>query len=339
VVTRLTADAEHLSDAAPFHAFLIAPATYNSINKLAAGVADGVVTATAAAALGRMERGAARVLVAPTMHGSLHNSILTASLERLAGLGVRIVPPREDYGKHNLPDEEVLVAEVCRAVSESPLAGVRVLVTGGPTPVPIDSVRRITNRFRGKLGVRIAEELHLRGATVCLVHGDGAFQPPQHLPWRLARTYDEYRDTVLGELADGDYAYGVFSAAVADYRPKTVLPGKTPSGGALAGIELVPTEKVIDLVRERFPRLHMTTFKYQEGVDHGELMRVAGERLRRFEAVVANRGEESGPHGEQVAYLLAPGREPRRLVGKRTIAAALADHLEAVQAGGGDEQG
>jgi hypothetical protein len=68
-------------------------------------------------------------------------------------------------------------------------------------------------------------------------------------------------------------------------------------------------------------------------------MRVAGERLRRFEAVVANRGEESGPHGEQVAYLLAPGREPRRLVGKRTIAAALADHLEAVQAGGGDEQG
>ena len=85
-------------------------------------------------------------------------------------------------------------------MSRSPLKGMAVLVTGGPTPVPLDAVRRITNRFRGKLGVRITEELYLRGADVCLIHGDGAFRPPKHLPWRLARTYDEYRDAVLGEL-------------------------------------------------------------------------------------------------------------------------------------------
>ena len=331
VVTRLTAEAEHLSDGAPFDAYLLAPATYNTINKLAAGVADGVVTAAAASALGRMERGRTRVLVAPTMHGSLHNSILVASLRRLADLGVRIVPPREDYGKHNLPDEAELVAEVCRAVSTSPLRGVAVLVTGGPTPVPIDNVRRITSRFRGKLGVRIAENLHLRGADVCLIHGDGAFRPPDHLPWRLARTYDEYLDGVLDELASKDYRFGIFSAAVADYRPKEVRPGKIPSGGALAQLELVPTAKVIQQVRQRFPDLHMTTFKYQEGVSHEELMRVAAERLERgSQAVIANRGEESGPQGEQVAYLAVPGREPVRLVGKRVIAAAIADHLEAV---------
>lgn len=340
VVTRLTAEAEHLSDAAPFDAYLVAPATYNTINKLAAGVADGLVTAAAASALGRMERGATRVLVAPTMHGSLHNSILTASLRRLADLGVRIVPPREDYGKHNLPAEVELVAEVCRAVSASPLRGVRVLVTGGPTPVPIDQVRRITSRFRGKLGVRIAEELHLRGAEVCLIHGDGAFRPPDHLPWRLARTYDEYLDAVLDELAARDYAFGIFSAAVADYRPKQVHPGKIPSGGVLSSLELVPTAKVIEQVRERFPELHMTTFKYQEGVAHEALMAVAAERLARgSQAVVANRGEESGPHGEQVAYLAVPGREPQRLVGKRVIAAALADHLEAVLRESAGERG
>jgi phosphopantothenoylcysteine decarboxylase/phosphopantothenate--cysteine ligase len=339
VVTRLTPAAEHLSDAEPFAAYLVAPATYNTIGKLAAGVADTAVTAALASALGRMERGETAVLVAPTLHGSLHNSLLTEALRKLAGLGVRIVPPREDYGKHNLPEEAALVAEVCRAVSRSPLRGARALVTGGPTPVPIDSVRRLTNRFRGKLGVRIAEELHLRGAQVCLVHGDGAFRPPDHLPWRLARTYEEYKDTVLGELAERDYAFGIFSAAVADYRPRRVLPGKTPSGGALAAIELVPTEKVIDLVRARFPRLHMTTFKYQEGVGHEELMRVAAERLGRFEAVVANRGEESGPQGEHVAYLAAPGLEPRRMVGKRAIAAAIADHLEAVAADRAGETG
>jgi phosphopantothenoylcysteine decarboxylase/phosphopantothenate--cysteine ligase len=327
-ITALTAEAEHLSDAAPFDAYLIAPATYNTINKLAAGVADGAVTAAAASALGRMTRGETRVLVAPTMHGTLHNPILTASLERLAGLGVRVIPPREDYGKHNLPDEAALVAEVSRAVSRSPLKGVRVLVTGGPTPVPVDAVRRLTNKFSGELGGRIAEELHLRGAEALLVHGAGRFQPPAHLPVRRVKTYDEYLEAVLDEL-EGGYAAGVFTASVADYRPREVLPGKTPSGGSMR-LDLVPTEKVIRRVRERFGGLHMTVFKYEEGVDHERLIAVGRERLGQgYQAVVANRGEERGADGAQVAWLLAEGREPRRAEGKPAIARAVADHLEA----------
>jgi phosphopantothenoylcysteine decarboxylase/phosphopantothenate--cysteine ligase len=338
VVTRLTPAAEHLSDDRPFDAYLVAPATYNTINKVAAGIADSAVTAAVASALGRIAAGETAVLVAPTMHGSLHNPILTESLHRLDRLGVRVVPPREDYGKHNLPEEEVLVAEVCRAVSRSPLKGVGVLVTGGPTPVPIDSVRRITNRFRGRLGTEVARELHLRGARALLVLGDGGFQPPAWLPVRPAATFDDYRDGVLAELATGAYAAAVFSAAVADYRPRRVLPGKTPSGGALAQLELVPTEKVVDLVRERFADLYTVTFKYQEAVSHEELMAIGRERLERLDgrgAVVANRGEETGPAGEQVAWLLAGDAEPRRSVGKGAIARALADHLEAVAAAGG----
>jgi phosphopantothenoylcysteine decarboxylase/phosphopantothenate--cysteine ligase len=332
VVTRLTAAAEHLSDAAPFDAYLVAPATYNTINKVAAGIADTPVTSALASALGRMEQGATKVLVVPTMHGSLHNSILTGSLERLAALGVRIVPPRQDYGKDNIPAEEVIVSEACRALSRSPLQGRRILVTGGPTPVPIDAVRRITNRFRGRLGAEITLELHLRGAEVRLVHGDGAFRPPAYLPFRVARTFDEYLEAVMEELAAAPTAAGVFSAAVADYRPKEVLPGKTPSGGAWKSMQLVPTPKVVELVRERFPDLYMVTFKYQEGVSHEELMEVGRSRLERLAgrgAVVANRGEETGPHGEQVAWLVSADGEPRRLEGKGAIAIALADHLEA----------
>jgi phosphopantothenoylcysteine decarboxylase/phosphopantothenate--cysteine ligase len=337
VVTRLTPAAEHLSDDRPFDAYLVAPATYNTLNKVAAGIADTAVTTAIASALGRIGRGETAVLVAPTMHGSLHNPILSESLRRLERLGVRIVPPREDYGKHNLPDEEVLVAEVCRAVSRSPLAGVGVLVTAGPTPVPVDSVRRITNRFRGRLGAEVARELHLRGARALLVLGDGGFQPPAWLPVRPVATFDDYRDAVLAELAAGAYSAAVFSAAVADYRPRQVRSGKTPSGGALSHLELVPTEKVVDLVRERFPDLHMVTFKYQEGVSHEDLMAVGRERLARLGgrgSVVANRGEETGPAGEQVAWLLGPDGEPRRAVGKPAIAALLAGHLEALAAAG-----
>lgn len=327
VVTRLTASAEHLSDEEPFDAYLVAPATYNTLNKMAQGIADGVLTATLASALGRMERGQTRVLVAPTMHGSLHNSILTASMERLQEMGVRLIPPREDYGKHNIPQEDALVAEVSRAVSTSPLRGRRILVTGGPTPVVIDSVRRITNRFRGTLGTRIAEELWMRGAEAYLILGGGAYRPPSWLPHEIVPTYDDYLRRVHEVLEEEDFAAGIFSAAVADYKPKEVLPGKTPSGGALDTIELVPTKKVIREVRDAFPSLQMVTFKYEEGVSQEKLMEIARQRLGEgYEAVVANRGEEM--EGDHVAWLVVEGAEPRRLVGKRDIARGLGDYLE-----------
>ena len=116
VVVRLSAHAEHLSDEAPFDAYLVAPATAASIGRMAHGIAEGVIGATMASAIGRMERGQACVLVAPTMHGSMHSSILVGNLERLHGIGVRVIPPRDAYGKHNLPEEAVLVEEVCRAL-------------------------------------------------------------------------------------------------------------------------------------------------------------------------------------------------------------------------------
>jgi len=333
VIDRLTPHAEHLSDEAPFDAYLVAPATYNTLNKLAAGIADTPVTAALASALGRVEQGRAALLVAPTMHGSLHTSILTASLERLHALGVRVIPPREDYGKHNIPSEETLVAEVCRAVSASPLRGICGLVTGGPTPVPIDRVRRITNRFSGRLGSMVAEELYLRGADVRLVHGQGAFQPPEYLPVTLIKSYEEYRQRVVELAGEKGCRFGVFTAAVADYQPKEVHEGKMPSGKPWT-IKLEPTVKVIREVRKASPDLHMVVFKLEEGVSHDELLDTAAGRLEEgYQAVVANRGEETGAGdegtGEHVAYLIAPPRfEAVKLVGKREIAAGIADHLE-----------
>ena len=226
VVTRLSPAAEHLSDASPFDVYFLPQATYNTINKIAHGIADGVLTSTMASALGRMERGEASVLITPTMHGSMHNSLLTESLLRLDQMGVRIIPPREAYGKHNIPSDDVLVAEVCRAASASSLRGQKILVTGGPTPVPIDGVRRITTRFRGRLGQLITEECFLRGADVLLLHGDGALPVPEHLPHQVASTYDDYRRLVHEHLDRGGVRAGIFSAAVADYRPAEVLPGR-----------------------------------------------------------------------------------------------------------------
>ena len=331
VVTRLTSAAEHICDADPFDVYLVAPATYNTINKMAFGVADGLLSTTLASAIGRMERGQSSILVAPTMHGTMHNSILTESMKRLHAIGVRIIPPRQDYGKNNIPDERALVAEVCRAASSSKLKGVKIFLTGGPTPVPIDNVRRIVNRFRGKLGVEIAKELHLRGADVRLLHGDGAYRPPKYLDYKVARTYDEYRTMVNKELTDNSYQFGIFSAAVADYRPAVVAEGKIPSGGAINSIELVSTVKVINEVREKWPDLKMITFKYQERLSHEELMAIAKKRLATGDlAVVANRGEESSLKGDQTAWLVTPDNEPKELVSKSGIAKGIADFIESL---------
>lgn len=328
VITRLSASAEHLNDAERFDAYLVAPATYNTINKVATGVGDGVLTATLAAALGRMERGEAKVLVAPTMHGDMHTSILTDSMRKLQDMGARIIPPRQDYGKHNIPDTQTLVAEVCAELSASPLRGRKILVTGGPTPVPVDNVRIITNRFTGKLGIAIADELTLRGAKAHLVLGKTGLNPPSYVECTKARTFDEYRDAVLDTL-DPDYACGIYSAAVADYKPKRVAEGKIPSGGALQSLDLVPTEKVIDLVLERFPNVPMVSFKYQENLTHDALMDIANSRLEKGHlAVIANRGEERGPKGEHIAWVVTNDADPKKLITKAAIASGIADFLE-----------
>jgi phosphopantothenoylcysteine decarboxylase / phosphopantothenate---cysteine ligase len=331
VVTRLSAHSEHLSDATPFDLFLVAPATYNTINKMAIGIADGVITTTLGSAIGRMEQGQSTILIAPTMHNSLHNAILTESLKKLKAMGVHIIPPREANGKHNIPHEETITAEVCRAASFSSLKNLPILVTGGPTPVPIDNVRRIVNRFRGHLGVKILEELYLRGADVLLIHGDGAYLPPAHLPYVVAETYEDYYQKVMTEFGQKDYAIGIFSAGVADYKPETTLPGKTPSGKPFS-LNLIPTVKVIDEVKKQFPNLFMLTFKYQENISHQELMEIAHNRLKSgYPAIVANRGEEVGSNGEQIAHLVTGIGQARKFIGKQEIAIGIADYLEESQ--------
>ena len=328
VVTKLTANAEHLSDENPFAAYVVAPATYNTINKMRFGIADGIITAALGSAIGRMERGKTKVLVAPTMHGSLHNSILTESLQQLNNMGVNLISPKIANGKNNLPDETAIAFAVCRAVSTSSLKNIPILVTGGPTPVPIDNIRQLTNRFTGKLGAAIARELYLRGAKVKLIHGQGSYSPPDYLPHQIVSTYDEYMATVMSEL-EQNYYYGIFSAAVADYKPKKVFPGKIPSDGELSKIELTTTQKVIGEVQARFPKLGMITFKYQENVSHEELIAIARQRLQQgYQMIVANRGEEHLSTGAQVAYLVTKEAEPIKAVGKPEIARAIADYLE-----------
>lgn len=329
IVAELSARAEHLGDGQRFDAYLLAPATYNTLNKCRYGIADNLLTTVLASALGRLARGESQILVAPTMHGSMHNPILEESLIKLQELGVTVIPPRDAYGKHNLPDETEIVYRTARALSQSSLRGVPVLVTGGPTPVPVDAVRRLTTHFTGQLGMELAKALFVAGAEVHWIHGRSSLTPPAWLPCQVIDSFDEYREAVLNVIEYRDCQAGVFTAAVADYRPAAPAEGKIPSGAAGLSLELVPTTKVIQEVREKFPELEMVTFKFEAGLSHDELMTIARGRLAQgYQAVVANRLEEQQP--EQVAWLVTAAGV-QRLEGKPGIARGVISRLESAE--------
>ena len=292
VIETLDGRAQHIEDARNVDLYLLAPATYSTLNKFALGVADNAVTSTLASALGRLERGACAVQVVPTMHGTMVNEVLRASLARLAGLGVEVVPPRPGAGKANIPAVEELVARAQRALAgrggRPSLTGRRVFVTGGPTPVAVDDVRILTNRYSGRTAVAIAEAFWRAGADVELLLSGTQIERPSTLPTRRVADYDAYRTACLETSAD----LAIFSAAVADYRPLQQQPGKLGSGQPELTLTLKPTQKVVELWRQAHPEGELISFKLESGLSDEALVAVARDRVGdHSDLVVANHAQ------------------------------------------------
>lgn len=289
VVSELSGQAEHicLEDLV-----LVAPATLNTINKIFAGIADNPVTTLAASALGMKKP----VYLAPTMHDSLYNNpFLRENLLNAGKYGLKIIAPRIGEGKAKIPRMDEITARVSRELSKHPMKAKKVLITGGPTPGKIDDIRIVTNIFKGALAVKIAEEAYHRGADVKLLLGKTGIQVPSYLDAVYHSDFYEYFENVFKELNGNDYDVGIFSAAVADYIPKEVLAGKTPSGDKLKDIPLKQTPKVIAEVRKKYPHLYMVTFKYEDDrVSYEELINIANKRIRKdgYQLVVANTASE-----------------------------------------------
>jgi len=209
---------EHIALATRADLFVIAPATANVIGKLAAGIADDMLTTTVMATK-------APVLLAPAMNSGMYlNPVVQANIARLAGLGYHVLPPDEGLlacgveGPGRLPEPEVIVARAAALLGAGgDLAGRKVLVTAGPTREAIDPVRYISNHSSGKMGYAIAAAARARGADVVLVTGPTALTPPPGVRTVPVETAAEMLAAVLAEYDDCDAV--VKAAAVADYRP------------------------------------------------------------------------------------------------------------------------
>lgn len=241
--------------------FIIAPASANTIAKLAAGIADSALTTAFLAC-------SAPRLVAPAMNNRMYlNPATKENLERLSGRGIRILEPGEgllaskgEYGVGRLPEPDQLMAAIERDLSQtigdgsegtvhsgSPeldLAwrGRRLLITAGGSREPLDGVRFIGNRSSGRMGFALAEAALGRGAEVILVAANVGLTPPAGARLVKVETTAELAAACNAELGAVDAV--IMAAAPADFRPMQVEEGKLKREGRMT-LELEPTEDIL----------------------------------------------------------------------------------------------
>jgi phosphopantothenoylcysteine decarboxylase/phosphopantothenate--cysteine ligase len=326
---------EHVALARWGQVLVVAPATAHTLARLAAGLADDLLTNVALAFDGP-------VVAAPAMHTEMWEHPATrANLATLTGRGVRVVPPASgpltsgDVGPGRLAELDDLVAGVASALAPArTLAGTRLLVSLGGTREPLDPVRYLGNHSSGRMGAAIVAEAVARGAEVTAVAAATTVDPPAGARLVRVETAQQLYDAVLAAADDQDVL--VMAAAVADFRPKRVAEGKLKKDQGVPEVVLEPTpDTLAELGRRRRPDQVLVGFAAETG-DH-----LAGARrkleAKRLDLVVLNHVE--GAHSafgadDADAYLVdADTVEELPRTSKAAIAARLLDRVEALRSG------
>ncbi len=310
--------------------FLIAPATANTLAKMACGVADNLLLTTYLSAR-------CPVVAAPAMDLDMYAHAATQqNLRTLAARGVRIVEPAEGelasglHGKGRMAEPETIAAFVGGLFYEKKksLAGKRFVVTAGATIEPIDPVRFLSNHSSGKMGYAIAGELARRGAAVTLVSGRTALDTPQGVErvdvLSAAEMYAAA--TAAFEGADG----AVMCAAVADYTPQEVADRKLQKGDGELTIRLRRTQDIAAALGACKGGRLLVGFALET---HDEAAHAEAKLLRKnFDFIVLNslRDEGAGFRGDtnKVSLIDRAGREDLPLMSKADVAVRIADKIE-----------
>jgi len=325
VVTEITGRVEHVELCGVdgwADVLLVAPATANTVGKMAAAVDDTPVTTCATTAFGS----GMPVVVVPAMHQPMydHPGVLDA-IDRIESWGVTFVDPRIEEGKAKIAAEGTVVTELARATTGDPLAGQRVVVTSGATTESVDPIRTLSNRASGRTGRAVARACHTRGAEVVLVH-DGP-----DLPWATVERVEsaaEMLDAALAHAGDADALLS--AAAISDYTVEAA-PAKLRSGQADLTLDLQPTPKLLDSVRAEQPDLPIVGFKTEtEGNDR--TLHEQARRIQRRVDLAFVVGNSASVMGETDTRALLVDGDDREVVegSKHDLGGHVADRLASV---------
>ena len=275
----------HIDWARQADIIIIAPATANTINKIAQGIADDMLSTITLATT-------KPIVIAPAMNPQMYaNEVTQQSLEVLEARGAYIVEPEEgdvacgENGQGKLASISSIVFTVNEVATTSKLLkGKKILITSGPTQEPIDDVRFITNRSSGKMGVALAKAALLMGAEVTMIAGPQEARIPLQLTVIRVKTALEMLEAMKGQAPQHDWIIG--AAAVADYRLENPSPGKLRRSESSIQINLVPNPDIIAEAARLAPNAKVIGFAAEPSTD----LSIAKEKIRKKSlfAIAAN---------------------------------------------------
>jgi len=322
----------HLELAGRCDAYLVAPASANTISKLAAGAADSMLTTSFLACT-------APRLLAPAMNDRMYADAATqANLATLRERGVEVIEPDEgklasrgEFGRGRLPDPELLLARVEAALpgGDRPWDGLRVLVTAGGTREPIDPVRFIGNRSSGRMGIALATAAAKRGAEVTLIAANVALPVPAGV-----RRIDVETAVQLAAAAEEEFAKAhllLMAAAPADFRAAAPAEGKLRRSDGLE-LSLEPTEDILaGLSSRRRGGQTVVGFAAEHGAEAADRARGKLER-KGADMIVLNdvSNPEIGFESERnaVTLITAAGETEVAIDSKDAVAEAILDGVD-----------
>ena len=267
VATELTGKIEHIWLAGEHKEscdlILVAPATGNSLSKIACGIDDTPVLSTVTSAIGS----GIPVMTVPAMHESMYkNPFILENIEKLRKANIDVIEPVREEGKAKIASVHTMVEMVINNLYKKDLQDMTVLVTAGPTIEYIDDIRYITNKSSGKMGFAFAKDAVRRGAHCILVSGPTKLVPPAGCEFIPVETTEEMLGAVTTQLKMKNVDVFISAAAVADWKLKKKTEGKLPSSKDFS-IELTPTEKIIEKVKKLSPATVLVAFKAEHGLN------------------------------------------------------------------------
>jgi phosphopantothenoylcysteine decarboxylase/phosphopantothenate--cysteine ligase len=321
-------------------ALCVAPASANTIAKLASGHADNLLTSAALAS-------DAPLVVAPAMNDRMWEHPATrANVELLAARGAQIVPPgtgelasRGEWGAGRLAEPADILAAVeaslAPAYAPRSLDGMRVLVTAGGTREPIDAVRFVGNRSSGRMGLSLAEEAARRGAEVTVVAANVGLARARGIDFVDVTTAAELEEAARVAARRSDVV--LMAAAVADFRPRSPEAAKIAKAGRTGlALELEPTTDVLAAIAaERRPGQTLVGFAAEHG--EGAVERAREKLLRKgLDAVVVNdislAGAGFDAPDNEVTILTAGEARPVPRASKAEVARSVLDAVVELRA-------
>jgi len=321
VITQITGNVEHVwfcgKTQEQADLLLIAPATANTISKVALGIDDTPVTTFATTAIGT----GIPVIVVPAMHGTMFDHpVIKKHMKALADMGITVMNPRMEERSAKIPDVDEIVAETIRTVGPRTLENRKVLVISGATEEHIDDMRTISNTSTGSMGIEMAKVAHHLGADVELWLGMRSKPAPVYLPTK-SFTDTASLEKMITTLKKVDIA--MVPAAIADFRPKTSK-GKISSKAPI-DLHLTPTPKLLGKIAKKSG--FTVGFKAESRVSDDVLKERAISRMKESGAnlMVANDLEKVGPDRTEV-LIIEGGKDLRvnKMVGtRREVAGAI----------------